>query len=129
MVTLVVGGGAIALWSSGRFAYWGPMFTAVWLYLYVFGALTILGGVIGYVRAKSRASLIAGAVAGALLLGSAHLVGKGMRGGLFIGLAVSLTLELRFAAVFFRTRKVMPAGVMALLSLVGVVLTVLSIWR
>jgi uncharacterized membrane protein (UPF0136 family) len=103
------------------------MFAAVWIYLYVFGVLTIAGGVVGYVRAKSRASLIAGTIAGALLLVSGYLVGTGARGGFFLGLAVSSSLAVRFVGAFVRDRKVMPAGVMSLLSVVGTVLTVLAL--
>ncbi|WP_146649739.1 TMEM14 family protein [Labilithrix luteola] len=106
------------------------IFVAVWLYLYVFGALTIAGGVVGFVRAKSRASLIAGTVAGALLFVSAYLVGKGAaRDGLFLGLAISASLSARFVGAFVRSRKVMPAGVMSLLSITGCVLTVLALTR
>ena len=38
------------------------------LYFLIFGALTILGGVIGYVKAGSVPSIIAGAITGVLLL-------------------------------------------------------------
>jgi uncharacterized membrane protein (UPF0136 family) len=95
----------------------------------VFGVLTIAGGVVGYVRAKSRASLIAGTVAGVLLLVSGYLVGTSGRNGLFLGLAVSLTLALRFVGTYARSRKFMPAGLMSLLSIAGVVLTALAIMR
>ncbi|MBX3188110.1 MAG: hypothetical protein KF819_13900 [Labilithrix sp.] len=103
------------------------MFAAVWLYLYAFGFLTIAGGVAGYVRAKSRASLLAGSIAGALLLVSGYLVGTGARAGLFLGLAVSSSLAVRFVGAFVRSRKVMPAGVMSLLGIAGTVLTALAL--
>lgn len=105
------------------------MFTAVWIYLYVFGVLTIVGGVVGYVKAKSRASLIAGTIAGVLLLVSGYLVGTSGRPGLLLGLGVSVMLAGRFVGAFVKTRKVMPAGMMSLLSVVGIVLTALSLAR
>lgn len=105
------------------------MFQVVWAYLYVFGVLTIAGGVVGFVKAKSRASLIAGTVAGVLLLLSGYLVGTRGRDGLFLGLAVSLSLAARFVGAYARSRKVMPAGVMAALGVIGVVLTALAIAR
>lgn len=105
------------------------MFEVVWLYLYVFGVLTIGGGVVGFVRAKSRASLVAGAIAGALLLASGFLVGRVGRPGLFLGLVVSGALAGRFVAVFIKTKKPMPAGIMAVLGVAGVVLTALAILR
>lgn len=105
------------------------MFTAVWVYLYVFGVLTIAGGIVGYVKAKSRASLIAGGVAGALLLVSGYLTGTTGRPGLLLGLGLSLMLAGRFVGTFIKTRKVMPAGLMSVLSVVGVVLTALTLMR
>jgi uncharacterized membrane protein (UPF0136 family) len=104
-----------------------PIFTVAWLYLYIFGALTIAGGVFGYVRAKSRVSLIAGWLTGALLVLSATLVGHGGRDGLFLGLAISSSLAVHFLRVFVRSRKVMPAGVMAALSVFGCAVTILAL--
>lgn len=94
-----------------------------WLYLYVFGFLTIAGGVIGFLKAKSKASLIAGGTAGVLLLVAAYLAGSSGRNGMYLGLAVSLMLAVRFIKVFASSRKVMPAGLMAVLSVVGVGMT------
>ena len=93
------------------------MFELARIYLYVFGALTIAGGVIGFVKAKSKASLIAGGIAGALLVGAAWLGG---RNGIILGLIVSLALAGRFVGAYRKSKKVMPAGLMALLSVIGV---------
>ena len=41
---------------------------ATQLYFLIFGALTIIGGVIGYLKAGSLPSIIAGAITGVLLL-------------------------------------------------------------
>jgi uncharacterized membrane protein (UPF0136 family) len=104
-----------------------PMLDAVRIYLYVFGVLTIAGGIMGYVKANSRPSLIAGVSSGVLLIGAAYLVGaKGMI-GLLLGLIVSLPLAGRFISGFRKTGKIMPAGVMALLSVGGVVLTIAAL--
>jgi uncharacterized membrane protein (UPF0136 family) len=105
------------------------MFEAVWIYLYVFGALTIAGGVVGFVKAKSKASLIAGSISGVLLLLSGYLVGTSGKPGLFLGLIVSGALAGRFVAVYLQSKKVMPAGVMAALGVIGVVLTAASLLR
>jgi uncharacterized membrane protein (UPF0136 family) len=104
------------------------MLEAIRLYLFAFGVLTVAGGIMGFVKAKSRASLIAGTIAGVLLLGAAYEV-SAPRGtvGLVLGLVVSLALAARFGATFKRSRKVMPHGLMALLGTVGVVVTVLGL--
>jgi uncharacterized membrane protein (UPF0136 family) len=98
-------------------------------YLVVFGVLTIAGGVMGFVKAKSRPSLVAGGISGAALVVGAYLVGTGSltRVGLFTGLVVSLALAARFVGAFRKSKKVMPAGLMALLGVVGVTITSLAL--
>jgi uncharacterized membrane protein (UPF0136 family) len=94
------------------------------IYLFLFGVLTIAGGVMGFVKAGSRASLIAGGVSGALLLVAGYLVGasNGLA-GLILGLVLSLALAGQFGPKFVRTRKVMPAGLMAVLGVIGLIVT------
>ena len=97
-------------------------------YYFIFGALTILGGVIGFVKAGSKASLIAGGVSGVLILVAAWLVMSGSaQAGLILGLVLSSVLEMRFLPAFLKTKKPMPAGMMAVLSMIGTVLSVLAL--
>ena len=99
-------------------------------YYFIFGVLTILGGVMGFVKAGSKASLIAGGVSGALILVAAWLVMSGrVQNGLILGLVVSSLLEVRFFPAFVKTKKPMPAGMMAVLSMIGTVLSVLALVR
>src|SRR5215468_3738152 len=44
------------------------------IYFIIFGLLTIAGGIVGYVKAGSAASIIAGAITGILLLVAAFLL-------------------------------------------------------
>lgn len=97
-------------------------------YLFAFGVFTIAGGIVGYVKAKSRASLVAGGISGAVLLLAAYLVGTAGSAStsqlaLVVGMVVSLALAGRFIGAYRKSKKVMPAGVMALLGVVGVVVT------
>ena len=97
-------------------------------YYFIFGTLTILGGVIGFVKAGSKASLIAGGVSGVLILVAAWLIMSGkVQAGLILGLVLSSVLEMRFLPAFVKTKKPMPAGMMAVLSMVGTVLSVLAL--
>jgi uncharacterized membrane protein (UPF0136 family) len=105
------------------------MFDLVRFYLFGFGVLTIAGGVMGFVKAKSKPSLIAGSVAGALLVLAGYLVGTTGRLGLFLGLAISVALAGRFVGAYRKTKKVMPAGLMAILGIAGVVLTIAALAR
>ena len=92
------------------------------IYFIVFGLLTILGGVIGYVKAGSTASIIAGSISGILLLIAAFLLPVHVVAGLSIAVIVSILLAGRFLPAFLKTGKAMPAGMMAILSLIGIVI-------
>ena len=100
------------------------------IYFFVFGLVTIAGGVVGFVKANSKPSLIAGSIAGVLLVGAAALIGAASsREAVAPAALVSLLLAGRFVPAYAKTRATMPAGLMAALSLVGVVVaagTVLS---
>jgi uncharacterized membrane protein (UPF0136 family) len=98
------------------------------VYLFVFGVLTVAGGTFGYLKAKSRPSLIAGSIAGVLLVLAGWLITSNARAGLVLGLVVSLALAARFGRAFAKTKKPMPAGLMALLGIVGVILTALALF-
>jgi uncharacterized membrane protein (UPF0136 family) len=62
-----------------------------------YGVLSLVGGTMGYVKAKSRASLIAGGVSGLLLIGGAVLALSQPVLGLAIVSIVSAALVARFA--------------------------------
>jgi uncharacterized membrane protein (UPF0136 family) len=96
-------------------------------YTFLFGALTIAGGVVGYVKAKSKASLIAGGISGLLLLVAAYLMNSGSFSvGRILSLVLSVLLAGRFIPAFLKTRKPMPAGLMSVLSVIGIILGILS---
>jgi uncharacterized membrane protein (UPF0136 family) len=96
------------------------------LYFLIFGALTILGGVIGYVKAGSVPSIIAGAITGVLLLVAGTLLPEHRAAGLAAAFIVSLLLAAQFVPKFIRTGKVMPAGLMSILSVIGIVVAVVA---
>lgn len=96
-------------------------------YYFIFGALTIIGGLIGYMKAGSMASIIAGGVAGLLLIGAGVLFATHTQPGLILGLIVSLGLAGRFIPAFLSKYSFMPAGMMSVLSVIGVILSALSL--
>jgi len=102
------------------------MFDLAKIYFIIFGALTIVGGVVGFLKAGSTASLIAGSISGVLLLIAAFLLPANQLAGLLVALIVSLLLTAYFVPKFLRTGKVMPAGLMSILSVIGVVLAVIT---
>jgi uncharacterized membrane protein (UPF0136 family) len=101
------------------------MIGAAKYYFLIFGLLTILGGIIGFTKG-STISLVAGAVAGVLLLLAGYLVPTNTTAGLAIGLIVSIALAAQFTPKFFKTASFMPAGVMSILSLIGLVVAIVA---
>ena len=115
--------------SSPGAAYDAPMLDLVRAYFLAFGAITITGGVIGYVKARSGATIITGTVFGGLLLVAAYLVGRGERAGLGLSFLVSAMLAGRFTKAFRRNGDFIPGGLMALLGLVGIAASLLGFAR
>ena len=97
------------------------------IYFIIFGLLTIIGGVMGYVKAGSAASLIAGSICGVLLLIAAFLLPGYLTPGLILALVVSLALAGRFLPAFIKTGHLMPAGLMSVLSVIGIVMAIIAL--
>jgi len=96
------------------------------LYFLIFGALTILGGIIGYVKAGSLPSIIAGAITGVLLLIAGALLTEHRAAGLATAFVVSLLLAAQFVPKLIRTGKMMPAGLMSILSVIGLIVAIVA---
>lgn len=96
------------------------------IYFIIFGILTIAGGIIGYVKAGSVPSIIGGSICGILLLLAAWLIPENRVAGLAMAFIVSLLLAGQFVPKFMRTGAVMPAGLMSILSVIGIVLAVVA---
>jgi uncharacterized membrane protein (UPF0136 family) len=97
------------------------------LYFIIFGALTIVGGIIGYVKAGSLPSIIAGSITGILLVIAGSILPQHRVAGLATAFIVSLLLAGQFVPKFFRTGKMMPAGMMSILSIIGLIVA-LAAW-
>jgi uncharacterized membrane protein (UPF0136 family) len=100
------------------------MLGAAKIYFIIFGILTIAGGVVGYVKAGSVISIIAGSISGILLLAAAWLTPDHQAAGLIVALVVSVLLAGQFVPKYFSTHKVMPAGLMSVLSVLGIVVAI-----
>lgn len=96
------------------------------IYFLIFGVLTIAGGIIGYVKAGSTPSIIAGSVTGVLLIVAALLLPQHRAIGLVTALVISLVLAAQFVPKFLRTGRMMPAGLMSILSVIGLVVAIVG---
>jgi uncharacterized membrane protein (UPF0136 family) len=86
--------------------------------------VAIAGGAIGYARAKSKASLIAGSASGALLI-IAGLLSPSVP-GFILALIVSILLIAHFGRSYAAKKKPMPAIPMIVLSGICIVLTAIA---
>jgi uncharacterized membrane protein (UPF0136 family) len=96
------------------------------IYFIVFGALTIVGGIVGYLKAGSVASIIAGSITGVLLLVAAFVMPEYRVAGLATALIVSLLLAAYFIRKYLSTGAVMPAGMMSVLSIIGIIAAIVA---
>ena len=88
--------------------------------LIAYGAFCEIGGVIGFVKAKSMASLIAGSVSGLALFVCAWLFYQGNPSGAIGSLIVAVLLGGRFLMTWLRTKKLMPDLLMVVFSAVTI---------
>jgi len=73
------------------------------------------------VRARSVISIVAGLVTGLLLMAAAYVLPEHRDLGLGVAFFTSLLLALQFIPRVLRTRRLVPGGIMSLLSIVGII--------
>lgn len=98
------------------------------LFYYVFGLITLGGGVQAFLAIGSKPSLIAGGISGLLLLLAGALVQTGkVIPGLVLGLVITLGLAGRFLPKFLKGGGWWPAGVEGWLGAIGLLLTIAAL--
>ena len=104
-----------------------PLAPIIWLIL-VYALLVAIGGVIGYVKAKSNQSLISGLGSGVALAIAWYISLQNPTAGLALAAAIAVALLVVFALRFRATKKLMPAGLLAILSLIMTVVFVTALF-
>ena len=90
----------------------------VWIVL-IYAVLVAAGGVVGYLKAGSLASLFAGLLSGILLGGSAFAMMRGaFQTGWWLALVVTILLLVRFGAAAAKGFKMMPGGMVIIMSVI-----------
>lgn len=78
----------------------------------IYGIITLVGGVIGYLKAKSKPSLISGVLSALLLFIAAFLESQGYDLGRVFAQVITIVLIIVFALRLQKTGKFMPSGLM-----------------
>jgi len=113
------------------FAYDPRVIRATEIYYIVFGALTLLGGIVGYLKAKSWPSLLAGVLFGIALVGAGLLMIYGatdpnyLMPGKILGLLATVGLGGWFIPKVMMNRAAPHVIAMAVLSAIGMILTLI----
>ncbi|MGB3403658.1 MAG: TMEM14 family protein [Microcoleaceae cyanobacterium] len=84
-----------------------------------YGLLALVGGVMGYQKAKSKISLISGGISGVLLILAGILAFNGIDSGLILAAFISAVLIVVFTIRLVKTKKMMPAGLMIVTGLIA----------
>lgn len=109
------------------------MIQATEIYYILFGIVTFLGGVIGYAKARSIPSLVIGLIFGITLVSAGILLVCGQTNtikiGLVLGLLGTAVLSGLFIPKVMMNRAAPHVIAMAILSGVGLVLTLITLGK
>ncbi|MEA5603732.1 TMEM14 family protein [Nostoc sp. UHCC 0252] len=91
---------------------------------FAYGILALAGGIIGYIQARSKVSLLSGSISGLLLILAAYFQLQGQTWGSILAALVTAVLVVVFAVRLAKTRKFMPAGLMTILGMLALAVMV-----
>ncbi|AFY70489.1 protein of unknown function UPF0136 [Thalassoporum mexicanum PCC 7367] len=97
---------------------------------FAYGALAIVGGIIGYTKSQSKISLISGSISGILLIVAGVVQLGGQPWGQYLAIGIVGLLIITFIARLIKTGKFMPAGLMiigGLASLAAILFPILTV--
>lgn len=90
-----------------------------------YGILSLVGGVIGYLQAKSTTSLISGGISGVLLIVMGILQSQGVAWAAAVAIAITVLLIIVFIVRLAKTRKLMPAALMIVAGIIALLMMTL----
>ncbi|MEL6494611.1 MAG: TMEM14 family protein [Cyanobacteria bacterium J06623_7] len=87
----------------------------------IYGLLAGIGGILGYVKSRSKPSLISGCISVILLLTAAWMQIQDNNLGLLISQVIVSLLVVVFIVRLVKTKKFMPAGLMTITGVAALV--------
>lgn len=95
-------------------------FTAITTFVY--SLILFIGGLVGYYKAGSIASIIMGTISAVLILICGIAMIKNSVLGYFSAAGLALLLTVFFTYRFYATEKFFPAGIMAIVSFIVIII-------
>ncbi len=91
----------------------------------LFGIVTLVGGIVGFVQKDSVISLIAGGLLGLLLIVAGLTMQKGKKSGIYMSLIATLAILGQFGRTyFFGDGTFMWSGLMSILGILSLLLLI-----
>jgi uncharacterized membrane protein (UPF0136 family) len=94
---------------------------------FAYGALAIVGGIIGYTKSQSKISLISGSISGILLIVAGIVQLGGQPWGQYVAIGIVGLLIATFIVRLIKTGKFMPAGLMIIAGLAALAAIVMPL--
>ncbi len=94
----------------------------------IYAVLMLLGGIMGFVKGKSKASLIAGVVSGVVMFGCFMLFAKDTHTALIAAVVVTGALDAVFAIRLSKTKKFMPSGILLIITAICQVIFIAALF-
>lgn len=92
----------------------------------IYAVLLAAGGVLGFVKAGSRPSLVAGLGSATVAVVCLVIAALGSSIGIWLGVALAVALDGLFTYRFLKSRKFMPSGMMAIVSVAVVAILLIA---
>jgi uncharacterized membrane protein (UPF0136 family) len=99
------------------------------LIVFMFGLYSLIGGVIGYLKAGSVASLIAGGLSGLVLLACSYGIRKNVKIASIVAFFTALMLGIRFTGTYLQNHRLAPDLTMVILSVGTLLILLLSFFQ
>lgn len=96
-----------------------------YLVVAIYGALVLIGGFFGFIKASSYPSLIMGGISGLLLFATSYGLHQGQDWAAQAAFVIPFILTVFFLYRFSLSHAFMPAGLMVLLGIV----TLFLVWK